>query len=68
MTRIRSMLFGIAITAALGSGVQAARAEPLKETMRLCGKEPGEGSCASCCAYYGLSYYWSESFGCACGT
>ena len=69
MMRIRNLLFGVAITAALGSGVGAARAEATAlDKMVPCGTQTTEDACSRCCDRLGFPYYWDEEFGCACGT
>jgi hypothetical protein len=67
MKRIRNLLFGAGIFAALGFGLGAAQAEASPaDQRRLCGRETSEGGCQSCCAYYGYGYFWDDELGCAC--
>jgi len=68
MKRIRNLLFGVGVLAALGSGVSAVHAEATSlDLLRPCGKETTENACSLCCQDLGVPYYWDEEFGCACG-
>lgn len=70
MMRIRSAMFGLGITAALGFGIGAAQAEAtsLEAAMVPCGTQQTESACAFCCQRLGMPYFWDDEFGCACGT
>lgn len=66
MKRIRNLLFGVGIFAALGFGIGAAQAEASPtDQRRLCGKETSEGGCQTCCSLYNMDYAWGE-LGCGC--